>query len=366
MDVQDREEQPMKRLIICADGTWNVRDQVDKTTGRRRPTNVTKVARAIVSRADVDQVVIYHDGVGTGRGLDKFTGGAFGDGIEINIRELYRSILYNYCAGDELFFFGFSRGAFTARSLVGFLNAVGLLTKGDDYWVPELYDCYEQGKRPGSPEWNAMLRKIENPILPCPDIKFVGVWDTVGALGAPGFLGQIFNKNKYAYHDVGLNTHVQNAFHALATDEHRKPFAPSVWDRPVGWNGHLEQAWFSGVHCNVGGSETPDGLANQALHWMVEKAEGLGLVFDKPFLAHYRPCFNAVMADSMTAAYRLLGTLDRPIGEHGPEEKPHQAAIDRRNMASLNYAPKNLDAYLAKNPNVQPYATTRVDTRSPC
>src|ERR1051326_8994115 len=121
---------PMKRLVICADGTWNVRDQTDKATTPRRPTNVTKVARAIATRADdADQVVIYHDGVGTGRGLDEFTGGAFGDGIEQNIRELYRSIVYNYAPSDELFFFGFSRGAFTVRSLIGFMNLVGLVEK---------------------------------------------------------------------------------------------------------------------------------------------------------------------------------------------------------------------------------------------
>src|SRR5688500_5511848 len=102
----------MKRIVICADGTWNVRDQVDEKTGKRRPTNVTKVARAVRQRAKngVDQVVVYHDGLGTNGGVDKFTGGAFGDGIEDNIRNLYRSILYNYASGDELFFFGFSRG----------------------------------------------------------------------------------------------------------------------------------------------------------------------------------------------------------------------------------------------------------------
>src|SRR5688500_14095146 len=108
----------MKRLVVCADGTWNVRDQVDKSTGRRRPTNVTKIARAIKPRAvgGVDQVVFYHDGVGTGGPLDGVTGGAFGRGIEDNIRNIYRFIVYNYEPGDELFLFGFSRGAFTIRT----------------------------------------------------------------------------------------------------------------------------------------------------------------------------------------------------------------------------------------------------------
>ena len=104
----------MKRIVICADGTWNERDQVDRTTGKRRPTNVTKVARTVLARAStgIDQIVVYHDGVGTHGGIDRFTGGAFGHGIEDNVRLLYRAILYNWLPEDELYLFGFSRGAF--------------------------------------------------------------------------------------------------------------------------------------------------------------------------------------------------------------------------------------------------------------
>ena len=125
----------MKRIVICADGTWNLRDQVDEKTGKRRPTNVTKVARAVqpCDERGVHQVVFYHDGVGTRGRLDKLTGGAFGHGMEDNIRNLYRSIVYNFTAGDELYLFGFSRGAFTVRSLAGFLSKVGLIEKDDDY-----------------------------------------------------------------------------------------------------------------------------------------------------------------------------------------------------------------------------------------
>lgn len=121
----------MKRLIICADGTWNFRDQVDDETKRRHVTNVTKVARAVLPRASdgTHQVVIYHDGVGTQKGVDHLVGGATGEGIEGNIRDLYRSIAYNYVDGDELFFFGFSRGAYTVRTLAGFMDHFNLLQK---------------------------------------------------------------------------------------------------------------------------------------------------------------------------------------------------------------------------------------------
>lgn len=358
----------MKRIVLCADGTWNIRDQVDKTTGKRHPTNVTKVARAILPRDShgIDQIVYYHAGVGTARGMDRITGGAFGDGIEANIRELYRFIVYNFEPGDELYFFGFSRGAFTVRTLAGFMNFVGLVTKDGDYYVPDLYDCYERSQGPGTDQWIKAHHNIAPPD-PCPPIRFIGVWDTVGALGAPGFLGQVLNRGKYRYHDVGLHAAIQNAYHALAIDERRKPFMPNIWDRPAGWTGALEQAWFAGVHSNVGGGYSPDGLANEALHWIVEKAEALGLMVDSGYLAHFRPCFNSVLQDSMTPMYRLYGEYVRPIGQHLPAgEVVHRSPLDRRALPDCHYAPPNLAAYLSSAGSIAPAVTTRVPTGTPC
>jgi uncharacterized protein (DUF2235 family) len=100
----------MKRIILCADGTWNEAERKDKVTGRPQPTNVLKVARSIVprSQAGVDQIIYYHEGVGTDEGLDEITGGAFGSGLSQNVRALYRFLVYNYEKGDEIFMFGFS------------------------------------------------------------------------------------------------------------------------------------------------------------------------------------------------------------------------------------------------------------------
>jgi uncharacterized protein (DUF2235 family) len=356
----------MKRIVICADGTWNKRDQVDKGSGKRHPTNVTKVARGVRPRAqdNTDQIVFYHDGVGTGNFSDRFSGGAFGNGIEENIRVLYRFIVYNYEPNDELYFFGFSRGAFTVRSLAGFMNKVGLVGKDDDYYVPEIYDCYEAAKGPGSPEWQKAFHKVSH-VQPCPPIRFVGVWDTVGALGAPGLLGQLFNKGKYQYHDVGLHSCIQTAVQALAIDERRKPFAPDVWVRPPDWHGQLMQAWFPGVHSNIGGGYNPDGLANEALHWLVEKAEQLGLEFDATYLAHFRPCFNSVLNDSMTALYKVMGPRARMLGEHIADEALHQSVIDRKNLPACAYNPANLNAYLSKA-GIQVVNTARVGRGAPC
>ena len=357
----------MKRIVICADGTWNIRDQMPDKGKTRHPTNVTKVARAVRPRAQdgVEQVVFYDEGVGTNGGIDKYTGGAFGNGMEANIRALYRNIVYNYQTGDELYLFGFSRGAFTVRSLVGFMNLVGMIDKDGDYYVPELYACYEHNEREGSERWKQAFHRIKV-VAPCPPIRFLGVWDTVGALGAPGFLGQLFNKNKYKYHDVGLSSPIHNAYHALAIDERRKPFLPDLWKRPSDWTGQLEQVWFAGVHSNVGGGYNPDGLANEALHWMIEKAETLGLQFDPAYLQHFRPCFNSLIRDSLGPAYKLVGAVTRPLGRLAADgEAVHQAALDRLHLTELHYAPKNLVDF-TNSGTAKVVTTTRIARGTPC
>ncbi|APV51004.1 hypothetical protein BWI17_15705 [Betaproteobacteria bacterium GR16-43] len=337
----------MKRIVVCADGTWNEAERKDPETGRPQPTNVLKMARAVRPRAadGTGQVVYYHSGVGTGNAVDRFTGGAFGDGLEQNVRAIYRFLAYNYEPGDELYFFGFSRGAFTVRTLAGFMNRIGLIDKDDEYYTAELYGLYQSGAKPDSPEWLHAFRKTKR--RPVPEIRCIGAWDTVGSLGAPGALGQVLNSDKYRYHDIGLNPAIRNAFHALAIDERRKPFLPSLWSVPEGWNGHLEQVWFAGVHANVGGSYHPDGLANEALQWMAGKAEALGLELDKAYLAHYTARFDSTLNDSMTAMYRLMGPVLREIGKQTDNKHAvHPSAIQRRNQADLDYAPANLDAFL--------------------
>lgn len=354
----------MKRIILCADGTWNVRDQVDEETGKRRPTNVTKIARAILPRTPdgVDQIVYYHDGIGTEGGpVDRLSDGAFGHGMEDNIRTLYRFIVYNHEPGDELYFFGFSRGAFTVRSLAGLMNRIGLIGKYDDYYVPEIYSCYETNKGPDTPEWRQAFHNVKS-LRPCPPIKMIGVWDTVGALGAPGVLGQWVNRGKYEYHDIGLFATIGNAYHALAIDEKRRPFAADLWTRPANWAGVLEQAWFAGVHSNIGGGYSPDGLANEALHWIVEKAEKLGLAVDSAYLAHFEPHYGSVLHDSMSMKYRLMGgPKARAIGEHRPDgECVHQSAIDRMNNPPSAYSPESLKAVVGGAAPLPVVNTTRI------
>jgi hypothetical protein len=243
---------------------------------------------------------------------------------------------------------------------------VGLLQKDDDYYLPDIYGCYERGEGPGSRAWERAFHNVKD-TRPCPQIKYIGVWDTVGALGAPGLLGQVFNGKKYQYHDVSLNPCIENAYHALAIDEGRKPFKPNLWRAPPGWAGRLEQAWFPGVHSNIGGGYTPDGLANEALHWMVEKAEASGLAFDDTFLSHYTPCFNSVRHDSMTRMYRVMGAYLRPIGEYlDAGEGIHQAAIDRMKWPSCGYDPRNLEVFFGRTRQHRIYTTSRISRGAPC
>jgi hypothetical protein len=139
---------------------------------------------------------------------------------------------------------------------------------------------------------------------------------------------------------------VEHAYHALAIDEHRVPFSPTMWTRPPGWTGVLEQVWFPGAHCGVGGGYSPDGLANEALHWLVAKVAALGLEFDAGYLAHFRPCFNSTLHDSMSAKYRVFGTHLRPIGKHLQDgEAVHQAALDRWQLFP-DYRPRNLQEFM--------------------
>lgn len=333
----------MKRIVVCADGTWNNPDQQDR--GKRKPTNVVKTARGLMPRANdgVAQIVFYHDGVGTSWGLDKIAGGGFGIGLSANIVDAYQFLVLNYEPGDEIFLFGFSRGAYTVRSLAGLLDRIGILPKDNAFYIPDGYQLYRETR--SDDEINVFRTHHE-----CREgsLKFIGVWDTVGALGIPVGLFKSFNK-KYQFHEVGLSKNIENAYQALAIDERRRPFQPSLWTLPAGSPQTLEQLWFPGVHSNIGGGYSKDGLANAALHWIKEKAASHGLEFDEKFLGHYRPWHKHELRDSMTLAYRLLIPKWRVIGEkENGNESVHHSAWQRLDSVA-DYKPKNLLDYLHKH-----------------
>lgn len=209
----------MKRIVICCDGTWNDPEKRDIT-------NVVKTARAVRPRTPdgTTQVVFYDWGVGTGRRFDRITGGSIGKGLNRNIQDACRFLVHNYAPGDEIFFFGFSRGAYTARSAAGLVRNCGVLKKKHADMIPEAFELYRSKSRPDSKKSGAFRREFSRETR----IRFIGVWDTVGALGVPLRLFRRFNARKYSFHDTRLSRSIDHAYQALAIDEKRKPFAPSL------------------------------------------------------------------------------------------------------------------------------------------
>ncbi|MEX2365118.1 MAG: DUF2235 domain-containing protein, partial [Pseudohongiellaceae bacterium] len=210
-----------KTLFICTDGTWNTADQTDG--GVTSPSNVAKMARILLTTAE--QVTWYDEGVGTRNWLDKFTGGAFDHGLFKNVQEAYRFVVENYQPGDRLVLFGFSRGAYTARSLAGLIGKMGILRKKYISKIEQIYELYR--KHDADPfeieEYRERFSHVDR------DVHFLGVWDTVGALGIPLKSLNWMTSWLYKFHDTKLSAHVKNAFHAVAVDEKRRSFNPTLW-----------------------------------------------------------------------------------------------------------------------------------------
>jgi uncharacterized protein (DUF2235 family) len=268
----------MKRLVVCCDGTWNRPDHIDQ--GVAAPTNVAKFALALADHDSEDnpQLLHYQAGVGTRR-RERLLGGGLGVGLSRNVQECYRFLVDNYEPGDKLYFFGFSRGAFTARSTVGLVRNAGILMREYRDRIKEAYGLYRNPNKDSQPSGIAselFRRSYSHPEV---YVDFVGVWDTVGALGIPidGFRPPLLTK-LWTFHDTTLSRYVLNAYHAIAIDERRRPFRPTLWvKKDDAEDQTLEQVWFAGVHCDVGGGYRDPALSEIPLLWMAGKAQACGL-----------------------------------------------------------------------------------------
>jgi uncharacterized protein (DUF2235 family) len=344
-----------KRIVICADGTWNKPEQTDQ--GTSRSTNVVKIVTAVRPQDSkgMTQVVYYHKGVGERGGLwDRLTGGAFGAGISQNIEDIYLFLISNYAPGDELFLLGFSRGAYTARSVAGFIRNSGILKPEFLSKYREAHDLYRDRSDASHPRSEQAVNFRNQYAWPDFNIRFIGVWDTVGALGIPVMPVRFWTKKRYEFHDVELSSHVDYAYQALAIDERRKPFLPAVWKRqPSAIETQvLEQAWFPGVHCDVGGGYPITGLSDGALLWMCDRAAKCSLDLDtNKFPAAGDP--KAQIGDSMTLFYRVLGNGTRRLGATNPlgEEGLHQSTMARTTQ-DPSYQPQNLNVFKAQKPDI--------------
>lgn len=333
-----------KRIIICCDGTWNEPENIKDEV--KVPTNILKTVRAVTpfdEKNNITQVIFYNEGVGTGSiGLaDRMIGGGLGAGISANIQSAYRFLANNYRQGDEIFLFGFSRGAYTARSLSGMLEEIGLLDKTDLRYVPEAYEYYhiEPDKRIESKFHNL----LEDLPRQSPKVKFLGVFDTVGSLGVPtpilgriqNWAGQKWRLFRVGFHDCSLSKSVDYAYQALALDEHRGPFRPAIWDK---LNGQIavQQVWFSGVHSNIGGGYPDCGISDTAMKWLMNRAMECGLAMDKNYIdTRIKPDPLGKLEDSYSMGYKILERLrvkphQRIVGEHlGMGEMIHESVLKR-------------------------------------
>jgi len=286
-----------KRIAFCADGTW---DNADKRT------NVYKLYKAL--KVGADQMPFYDDGVGAdGNPVWKLLGGAFGTGLWKKIKEGYTKIAHVYEAGDPLFLFGFSRGAFTARSIAGMIAACGLPTKNfSDDLVDTAFNAYRDKNNRQS-----LLQNLKDCDMYPAKITMVGVWDTVGSLGIPSAIGAI-DPIAYGFLDTGLNPAVLNAFHALAIDERRAEFPPTLWTSQPAPGQTLEHVWFCGVHSDIGGGEPDDlpgttALSDITLSWMMSKAGALGLQIDQAMQALYAIPLDAKYSlDTLHTSWNML------------------------------------------------------------
>ena len=336
---------PKRRIVLFFDGTWNEDEDIatptnivrlrealkigvdgalQARTATRHPSghDPAKPSGSIVLEPDgtpVEYIVLYDRGVGTGAGLDRLKGGVFGDGLDRNVRQGYRFLSEHYRPGDEILVFGFSRGAFTARSLVGYLFATGLLK-------PEACDTQRENRAWAhyrtSPrdrycaEWFALKPYMfDRETL---RIRCLGVFDTVGALGIPLSRFRRANAERFAFHDTELSSIVDISLHAVAIDEHRRSFEAALWQKPKFKRfpgAHVEQIWFPGAHADIGGGYAPwsrdvvgrAGRQDITFDWMVKRVRAL---VPQIHLAAPDPVGPLALRIDMTAA--KTGLIHRP------------------------------------------------------
>ena len=292
--MTDAETKKHKRLVVFCDGTWNKEDQKTQY-GQPCPTNVLRLFE-LLEAYDGDgclQLCHYERGVGN-RWDERISGGGFGAGISDNIKDAYKFLVSNYEDGDQIFLFGFSRGAFAVRSLAGMIYNVGILKREKLHLLEEAFKHYRDGSEKWHPDSDDSHDFRENHSHKNETITFLGVWDTVGALGAPFsvVLGWLINLVwPTQFHDTKISPIILNAYHAMAIDERRWPFRPTRMELTGDRKQEIEatrastkepkyayeEIWFPGVHSDVGGGYENTSLSDCALKWMVEKATAHGL-----------------------------------------------------------------------------------------
>jgi uncharacterized protein (DUF2235 family) len=308
-----------KKLVVCLDGTAN-------QVGAHGNTNVVRLFRMLDLSDPSRQIAYYDPGVGTfssgaawtpvARWMSRTAGLAFGTGLRSNLGEAYTWLMRNWSPGDEVYVFGFSRGAYSARSVVGMLRSIGLMRPGSENLVPYAVSNYAAKNREWSDDDWAQLHTFSAAFAQHVDgrsstpVAFLGLWDTVKAAGILRW------DIKWPWsRTIPLN--VARVRHAVAIDEKRKPYREYLLALEKPERTEASEVWFAGVHSDVGGTFDDDPrLSTIALRWMAEGARDAGILFDADLFA--KEC--AVTADfatgtvhSMDRIWALVGTRRRPI-----------------------------------------------------
>jgi len=358
-----------KNIIICSDGTGNA-------ANKDRGTNVFKLFEAVDlngHRTDpllTPQVALYDDGVGTESFLPlKLLGGAFGWGLTRNVLNLYTGLVRIYDPGDNIYLFGFSRGAFTVRTLAGLIARAGVLdwellgsTNAMKGAVAAAYSTYRKGYRTWL--WRMVHGKSEEAVKVAAtaamdnfkashkahdvDIHFIGVWDTVDSVGGPFHSSDIINTliYRFKFPDYKLNPKIRRAAHALSIDDARAAFVPRLWEI----NDKVEQVWFAGVHSNVGGGYPKQGMSLVTLDWMMQRAACNGLRIVRDDRRRYRE--HGSVDDKLYDSRAGLGVFYRwwpramqdlcTRQNAGCPPKIHLSVLERIAHGTEGYAPGTL------------------------
>jgi uncharacterized protein (DUF2235 family) len=333
----------MKRIVICFDGTWNTPADENLPEDQQVETNVRRFYESVEGAGSdgIEQVKWYDQGVGT-HGFDRLAGGTTGMGLDVNILEGYKFLAEQHQDDDEVYVLGFSRGAYTARSLVGMLRNCGLINKRHlDFRVGMAYGIYRT--RDDGPDSRAarLFRSMFSREI---RIKFVGVWDTVGALGVPlDFLNQ-FNMKLYEFHDTKLSGIVDSAYQAMAIDENRKDYDVCLWDPEQEPEQTVEQRWFVGAHCDVGGGYPDRRLSDIALRWMQDRASARGLALNPVVVAekNYLGSPSDSYLGFMKGAYARINPRHyRSIGATRFGNEIIDDSVHKRREEDAAYAPPN-------------------------
>jgi uncharacterized protein (DUF2235 family) len=344
------------RIAFFCDGTWN------------EPASNTNVWRMHCASLQIpnEQNISYDAGVGTdGNPLDHLFGGALGAGLFGKIKDGYTRISNLYTQDDEIFIFGFSRGAYTARCIAGMIAVCGLPTQNIDAgFLDAAFAVYRK---------QADSTTLAKYAMYDAKLTMVGVWDTVGSLGIPALWGGISDL-VYGFLSPQLHPDVKNAYHAMAIDEQRVQFPATLWEGPFDSDQTVEQVWFSGVHSDVGGGYTPDPndnntrLADVTLGWMMSRAQALGLVFDPAVLSQFvrsdgssalggRFAMDA-LHNSRTGLYTFTPVHHRPVlaGSTNSSTPVLSNSVKVRCEHDTSYRPVNLALVAAGAPDPGVYS----------